>query len=467
MVTARYHTDAQFCKRKQYFPQKAVNFYFIYANMKDKSTLAGKPFSRRAFVKDGLKATLAFTIIPRFVLGGNGYLPPSDRIHLGFIGTGKQGRGLLDAFKEKAQVIAGADVDQQKLAAFRLLAEKDYAGASQKETYKGFKGYGNFREILDRKDIDAVVIATPDHWHAVAAVMAANAGKHVYCEKPLAHTIEEGRAMVNAMQRNKVILQTGSMQRSWENFRHACELVRNGYIGDVKEVHVNVGDPGIAYNLPAMPMRAGLDWNGWIGPAVFNSFNTELSPPVEQDIFPNWRNYKEYGGGILSDWGAHMFDIAQWGLDMDRSGPVQFTPPKGKEVKGLVMTYANGVIMRHLDFGRGFGVRFIGQKGVINISRDYLDSDPANIATAVIGANEKRLYYSNDHYTDWLDSIKTGKQPICDVETGHRSSSVCCLANIAYWLRRPLNWDPEKEQFKDDAEANLLVKAKIRSPWKL
>ena len=180
------------------------------------------------FVKNSLKAGLAITIVPRFVLGGNGYLPPSDRLNLGFIGTGKQGRGLLNAFKDFAQVISGADADQQKLAAFKALALKYYADAAQKDTYKGFTGYSDFREILARKDIDAVVIATPDHWHAVMSVMAANAGKHVYCEKPLAHSVEEGRAIVNAVQRNKVVLQTGSMQRSWDNFRHACELVRNG-----------------------------------------------------------------------------------------------------------------------------------------------------------------------------------------------------------------------------------------------
>ena len=185
-----------------------------------------------------------------------------------------------------------------------------------------------------------------------------------------------------------------------------------------------------------MPMRPNLDWDSWIGPSVFKPFSTELSPPVEDDVFPNWRKYKEYGGGILSDWGAHMFDIAQWGLDMDHSGPVHFIPPAGNDVKGLIMIYDNDIVLKHVDFGRGYGVRFIGEKGTINISRDYLDSDPANIATAVIGANEKRLYYSNNHYTDWIDAIKSGKQPICDAETGHRTSSVCSLANIAYWLRK-------------------------------
>lgn len=423
--------------------------------------------NRRKFIADSAKAVLAFTIVPRFVLGGNGYTPPSDRLQLGFIGTGKQGRGLLNSFADKAQVIAGADADTKKLALFQSLTEKAYAASSGKTGYKGFKGYADFRELLQRKDIDAVVIATPDHWHAVHTVMAANAGKHVYCEKPMAHSIEEGRAMVDAMKKNKLVFQTGSMQRSWKNFRQACELVRNGYIGTVKEVLVNVGDAAIPCDLVTEPQPGYLNWEAWVGPAPFRPYNAVLSPPVEQDVYPNWRLYKEYGGGAVSDWGAHMFDIAQWALGMDKTGPVKFIPPAGNAVKGLVMMYENGIQLKHQDFGRGYGVRFIGEKGKIDISREYLDSDPVNIVTANIQPNEIHLYNSPDHYYDWLNCIKTGKQPICDAETGHRTSSVCCLANIAYWLRKPLDWDPVKEQFTNSAAANQLTRANIRAPWKL
>jgi len=423
--------------------------------------------SRRNFVKNTVGAAIAVTIIPRHVLGGRYYTAPSDKITLGFIGTGKQARGLVGRFAPKAQVLAAADVDKQKLDLFKVNTEKAYAELKEKTDYKGIDLYGDFTQLLSRKDIDAVVIATPDHWHAVGTVMAASAGKHIYCEKPLAHSVEEGRAMVKAVRKNDVIFQTGSMQRSWKNFRHACELVRNGYIGDVKEVLVSVGKAAIPCDLPAQETPAVLDWDGWLGPAAARPFNAELAPPVEKDIFPNWRNYKEFGGGILSDWGAHMFDIAQWALDMDRSGPVHFFPPDGKEYQSLTMVYANGVVMRHQDFGRKFGVRFIGSKGKLDISRDYLDSDPANIATVEIKPDEKRLYYSDDHLQDWLDAIKAHKDPICDVETGHRTSSLCCLANIAYWTGRPLTWDPEKEKIKKDKEASRLLRAQIRAPWSI
>lgn len=435
--------------------------------MRKKTPFQNKVSGRRQFLKTGLQAGIGFTIIPRFVLGGKGYTSPSDQITLGFIGTGKQGRGLADSFAPIAKIMAGSDVDAQKLALFKSIVEKKYANIKNQPGYNGFAAYADFRELLGRKDIDAVVVATPDHWHAVASIMAADAHKHVYCEKPLAHSIEEGRAMVNAVRKNSVILQTGSMQRSWVNFRQACELVRNGYIGEVKEVLVNVGTAAIADDLPGQSVPAVLDWERWVGPAPFKPFNKELSPPVEEDVFPNWRKYKEYGGGILSDWGAHMFDIAQWALGMDHSGPVKLFPPDGKEYKYLTMVYDNGILLKHQDFGRGFGVQFIGSKGTLNISRDYIDSDPGNIASAKIKPNETHLYKSDDHYKDWLNAIKNNSQPICPVETGHRTSSLCCIANIAYWLNRPLQWDPQLELFKNDAAANALVKANIRGEWKL
>ena len=420
--------------------------------------------NRRSFIASTTIASVGFTIIPRFVLGGVGYIAPSDQINLGFIGTGKQSRSLMDSFVDKAQIVAGCDADSRKLDLFESITAKRYAASKGTSSYKGFTKYDDFRKLIERKDIDAVVISTPDHWHALTTIMSAKSGKHVYCEKPMAHSVEEGRAMVNAITHHKRIFQTGSMQRSWKNFRHAVELVRNGYLGKIKEVIVNVGSAAVPCDLPPETQPSNVNWSRWLGPAPVRPFNAILSPPVEKDIYPMWRLYKEFGGGILSDWGAHMFDIAQWALDMDRSAPIHYYPPDGVNYKSLTMVYANGIIMKHEDFGRGYGVRFIGEKGTLDISREYLDSKPDNIAKEMIKASDLKVYNSEDHYWDWLNGIKNNKQPICDVETGHRTSTVCCLANIAYWLKRPLEWDPEKERFKNDDSANLLLKGNLKLP---
>lgn len=425
---------------------------------------------RRDFIKKTMFTAGALTIVPRHVLGGAGFTAPSDKINFGYIGTGKQIRTLLDNFitLPDVKVVAASDVDTKKLARFKGWVESHYSEDSLQKKYKGCHTYGDYRELLGRKDIDAVVVATPDHWHAIQSIDALNAGKDVYCEKPLAHTIEEGRAMVNATRNNGRVLQTGSMQRSWRDFRKACELVRNGYIGDISKVLVNVGGPGLFCDLPALPQPEYLDWNSWVGPAVWRPYNAVLSPPIEDDGWPMWRNYMAYGGGILADWGAHMFDIAQWGLGMDDTGPVRIIPPAERLARwGVTFVYANGVEMVHEDFGRGYAVRFIGSKGTLDVSRSFLDSNPENIVTASLGASDVRLYRSDNHYKDFTDAIRSRTQPVADVEIGHRSATICSLGNIAYHLARPLEWDPEMEQFKDDAIANRLRSKAYREGYKL
>ncbi len=318
-------------------------------------------------------------------------------------------------------------------------------------------------------DIDGVIIATPDHWHAVQTIEACRAGKDVYVEKPMSHSIEEGRAMANAVEKYNRILQVGNMQRSWRNFRHACELVRNGYIGDVKEIKVSIGPPPIPYDLQGQTVPKHVNWEKWIGPGPMNPYNEELLPPIEKRVFPNWRNYKEYGGGMITDWGAHMFDIAQWAMDMDNSGPVEYIPADGKDYKVLTMRYANGVVMTHERFreDEGNAVRFIGTKGIIDISRSFLDTIPARLQNHEIGENEIRLYRSNDHYTDFLNAMKTRKQPLSTVEIGHRTTSLCMIVNLCYELNRKLVWNPEKEEFVNDSEANKLRSNVIRAPYSL
>ncbi|QEC51385.1 putative dehydrogenase [Anseongella ginsenosidimutans] len=419
---------------------------------------------RRKFLQSSFASATLFTIVPRQVLG-KGFTAPSDQVTLGVIGTGKQSHGLTGQFikLDGCRVVAACDVYKGKLDRFVKEVNGRYAEKLGKSSYNATLGFDNYRELLEK--IDAVIIATPDHWHAIPAIEAMEAGKDVYCEKPLSHTVEEGRAMVSAARKHQRILQTGSMQRSRESFRHACELVQNGYIGEVKTVKVNVGDPAVSCDLPAEASPRGLDWNAWLGPAPQRPFNSVMAPPLSFDGFPNWRLYGEYGGGILSDWGAHMFDIAQWALGMDNSGPVELIPPPDREAKrGMQFRYENGVIMTHEDFGRGFAVEFNGTEGQLQVSREFLETNPASIASQVIKSGEKRLYKSDNHYLDWLNCIKSRELPVCDVETGHRSATVCHLANIAYQLGISLEWDPVKERFKD-SKANKLLGKKYRKPY--
>lgn len=415
--------------------------------------------NRRDFLKKSAFAAGAITIIPRHVMGGVGYVAPSDKINFAYIGTGKQISTLLNEFIKlpDVQVVAASDVDSKKLERFRGWVESYYSENPGRKKFKGCNIYGNYSELLARKDIDAVVIATPDHSHAMISIDALNEGKDVYCEKPMAHTIKEGRAMVNATRDNKRVFQTGSMQRSWDEFRKACELVHNGYVGEIKKILVSVGGPARTCDLPEQARPGYLDWQAWLGPGVWRPYNEILSPPIENDNWPLWRHYIEYGGGGLADWGAHMFDIAQWALGMDNSGPIKIIPPEDRSAEhGLTFFYENGVEMVHEDFGRGHAVRFIGSGGSLDISRSFLDSKPENIVTHTIGGTDKRLYFSDNHYADFTASIKDRTNPICDVEIGHRSATVCSLGNIGYQLGRPLQWDPDREQFINDGVANRL-----------
>lgn len=421
---------------------------------------------RRQFIRNAA-ALSAFTIVPRFVLGGRGYRPPSDMINLGFIGTGKQSGSLLKSFLNTGEVqfVAAADPYQAKLDRFIRQTSDYYAEKTGQTRYESCKPYNNFMEVLERPDVDAVVIATPDHWHGVQAVRAAEAGKDIYCEKPLSLTVKEGRAMVDATRKHKRVFQTGSMQRSWPEFRQAVALVRNGYIGEVKEVKVSIGGPPKPYDLPEEPIPDGLDWEGWLGPNLPVHFNSILAPPLSVDVFPHWRDYKEFGGGGMTDWGAHMFDIAQWALDMDDSGPVEVIPPDGKDYPHLTYMYANGIPMTRENFMQGNGVRFIGTEGQIDIQRGRLETTPASLKDQKIGPDEQHVYHSENHYKDFLDAMWNRTRPICDVETGHRTATVCNIGNIAYELNRPLKWNPKKEKFKKDSEAKALLSRPMREEW--
>jgi predicted dehydrogenase len=431
------------------------------------------PNSRRNFIKQSATALAGIIIVPRFVLGGTRadgfkYIAPSDIISLGFIGCGKQARGLSKSFlnTNEVRIAAISEVYKDKSVWMLDTIKSSYEQNKQLGNYTDIPVYNDFRELLARKEVDAVVIASPDHWHAAMAVRAAEAGKDIYCEKPMSLTIKEGRAMVNATRKYNRVFQTGNMQRSWPEFRQAVELVRNGYIGDIKSIKVNIGPPPTAYNLPEQPIPDGLDWKTWLGPNEYKPFNAELAPPITKDVFPNWRNYKEFGGGMVTDWGAHMFDIAQWALDMDSSGPSEIFAPD-KDHPFLTYKYKNGITMTHEKWEWNNAVLFIGTEGEIRIARGKLETTPAFLKDKIIGETEKHVYKSENHCKDFLNAMRKRSKPISDVEVGHRTASVCNLGNIAYQLKRPLKWNPRKERFKNDREANTLLGRPMLNEWKI
>jgi predicted dehydrogenase len=421
--------------------------------------------SRRQFLRAGAATPVALGLTQSLLADEPKKTSPGEKLTLGFIGMGVMNRGHLGGFlgMKDVQVLAVCDVVAERRDHARQMVEKKY-GADKKAEYKGCEAYSDFRKLLERKDIDAVVIATPDHWHTMAAVLAARAKKDIYCEKPLTHNIAEGRRIVDEVKKNEVIFQVGSQQRSEFNnhFRLAVECVRNGRIGKVKTIRIGVGGPSKPCDLKGEPIPEGTDWDFWQGPAPEREYSSVLCPKGIHNHFPAWRNYQEYAGGGVADMGAHHFDIAQWALDMDNSGPVEIHPPE-KGDTGLRLVYANGVEMFH---GGEADCVFVGEKGTIRASRGGIKSDPEEIIKTPIGEKEWHCYPSTNHKRNWVECVRSRKQTICPPEVGHRSATVCHLVNIGYHLRKPLHWDPVKEKF-DDAEAQKLVSREPREKYKL
>jgi predicted dehydrogenase len=430
------------------------------------------PITRRSFLAGAAAAPL---VLSRAPAADEKKDAPSERLGLGFIGLGTMARGHLNFYlgARECQVLAVCDVDQTRREAAKKTVESRYAEATKSGTYKGCADYADFRELLARKDIDAVVIATPDHWHAIPALEAIKAKKDIYCEKPLTLTIREAKELVDAVRQRNVVFQTGSQQRSSDEFRRACEYVRSGRIGTLQAVYVNVGGPSKPCDLPEEKAEPGLDWDRWLGPAPQRPYNSVLSPRGVHQHFPNWRNYREYSGGMMTDWGAHHFDIAQWGLGMDESGPVEIVPPEDpKAERGVRYVYANGVPVIHAEeYEKGKkvnGIAFIGSDGKIFVNRGYIASDPADLLKTPLGEKDVHLYKSPGHQRDWLACVRSRKRPICDVEVGARSVTVCHLGNIAYWTRKKIKWDPKAWKFVDpDAEVAKWFDRERRDPWQL
>ena len=421
--------------------------------------------SRRQFLQRTAAAGAGLLLTP-LAMSAARSRSASERITVGMIGIGAMGRGHLDRLLgyEDVQVVAVCDVEKTRRETAQAQVEKRYAARQKDGVFKGCDAYIDFRDLIARKDIDAVVVATPDHMHVIIALAAARAGKDIYCEKPLTQNIHEGRLLVDAVKKHHIIFQTGSQQRSEFNdrFRKAVEFIWNGRIGRLKTIHVGVGAPPVACDLPDQPTPADVDWELWLGPAPLRGYNEILCPKGMHRHYPLFRNYREFAGGSLADMGAHHFDIAQWAMGMDGSGPTLITPPAGEALTGLKFTYANGVELFH---GGKSGCTFEGTDGTLYVDRGVMESSRPEILSAPLSATDQRVYPSNQHMRNWLDCVRERRQAICPVEVGHRTASICHLANIGYQLRRPLHWDPVKEQFRKDPEANRLVSRKPRAPW--
>jgi predicted dehydrogenase len=419
-------------------------------------------------------ALAAPTWVPAPVLGLNGAVAPSNRVTLGHIGLGGMGSQHLTSGvwgigaggflgRDDTQVLAVCDVVALKRDAARQVVDRHYAQQRDRGTYAGCAAIRDFRELIDRDDIDAVVVATPDHWHAIVTIQACMRGKDVYCEKPISLTVLEGRAIVETARRYGRVVQTGTQSRSNPMVRFACEVVRSGRIGRVKTVRVACGGPPAPANLPAQPVPEGLDWDLWLGPAPWAPYNRSRVDPG------GWRRLADHGGDDMTDRGAHQFDIAQWGLGMDRSGPVEILPPDGQHRKLLTFRYADGTEMIHTNTGWEDGVTFIGTEVeawvVCVFGRPRFK--PESIGQQPIRPGEVRLYESDNHHSNFLECVRTRRAPAADAETGRRSATVCHLGNIAFALRRPLRWDPSRERFVDDESANRMLERAPRAPWRI
>lgn len=427
-------------------------------------------FNRRRF----LSTAASLTVVPFSLSSPARAKAPSDRVTLGFIGVGTMGRGHLGRFlgNDEVEVVAVCDVVQERLENAAAMVEKRYAERIKSGEARGARKFGDFRELLALEGLDAVVIATPDHWHTIPCILAARAGKHIYCEKPLTHNIAEGRNLVDEISRAKVVFQTGSQQRSefGGHFRKAVEAIWNGRIGQVKRVRIGVGGPAKPCDLPTEEIPSGTDWDFWVGPAPTRGYNEILCPKGVHKHFPQWRAYQEFGGGAIADMGAHHFDIAQWALKMDGSGPIKVLPPDDpKAENGLRFVYANGIEMIHNTFEGDVKADcvFEGTDGLILVSRSGISSRPETILEQPLPEDAQRVMDSNNHHMNWLESIRNGAPTICPAEVGHRSATICHLGNIGYRLRRELTWDPVSEKFTGDDEANKHLSRQPRDKWQI
>ena len=441
--------------------------------------IKNKSINRRQFLSYSALGIAGLTILPSWRMADGTRIAPSDRVVMGFIGLGRQGISDFRSFSRcpGVQVVACADVDQLKRLRFKNRVEE-----WQKKTGVAPRCdmYEFYEELLERKDIDAVSIATPDHWHALNTIHACESGKDVYVQKPLAFTVREGLEMVKAVREHNRVLQVGSQQRSSKEFQQAIALVRNGSIGHIETIYASVGEPPKPLDLPEIPVPGTLNWDKWLGPLNDPKihYHPDLCPPISlipeknEALWGAWRWYRETGNGYTADWGAHMFDIAQAAIAMDGSGPCEFIPRGYNGTEYLTMKYGNGIVMTEQPFREegGKGISFNGTKGWVKVARGYIEcSDPSLLQKEEKIVGEGQFEISPSHMQNFIDAVRTRKNPIAPVEVGCSTNTLCCIANIATELHRPVKWDPAILSFGDDMEAgsHRLYHYQYRKPYSL
>ncbi len=426
--------------------------------------------NRRKFIKGTISAAVSLPYIVPSTVWGRSMINPSDKVVMGFIGVGWMGGVNLGGFlgHPQVKVVAVCDVDKK-------LAQQAKNSVDGRYGNTDCQIYHDFRELVARKDIDAVCVATPDHWHALTSIAALEAGKDVYCEKPITHSHAEGRAVCDAVKKYGSVWQTGSQQRSYNWFRLACELVRNGRIGKVKRVEVGLpgGHADFAGTRGQETIEeppAELDYDFWLGPAPYQ-------PYCVARVHKNWRWHFDYGGGQLMDWIGHHGDIAQWGIGMERSGPIEFDGRGEFPTQGLWNTavkyeirakYANGIDLILADVSKCWGgAKWIGEDGWIHVNRSALNAEPKSILDEKIGPDEIHLYQSSGHHSNFIECVLSRNETVAPAEIGHRSATLGELGNITMQLERKIKWDPKTETIIGDSEATELLSRSYRSPWRL
>lgn len=463
----------------------------------NKSTKAN--YNRRDFMKTATKGAVMGSIamsnfpsiVPSSVFGKNA---PSNKINIGQIGCGRIAltHDLPETFKHDAvRIVAVSDVDSKRQASCKNTVEGWYSKKTGQSSYINIKEYDDYQDMLANKDIDAVIISTPDHWHAQPAIEAALAGKHIYLQKPTSLTIEEGRMMSDMVRKSGVTFQLGSQQRSidpWPQFKKACELVRNGRIGKLHTVRIGLPFDPAGGNTAEMPVPEYLNYDAWLGSTPYTYYTLDRVHPEDGLGRGGWLRLEQFGAGMITGWGVHHIDIAHWGMDTEYTGPIEIEASAEFPTTGLwnvhgnyqaKAVYANGVEM-YMGEDNPNGIRFEGSEGWIFVGRGNVGvtaSDPTTggskafqasdpkILESEIGSGEKHLYESSEQHINWVDCILNGKETISPAEIAHRSCSACLIAHIAMKIPGKLYWDPKKEQFKNNVEANKLLSRPQRYPY--